>query len=94
MAEKILARHPENGKQGVKIDKAKYELVRDAILETLEVMKEITFGELADVVDTKLRNTFDGSIIWYVTTVKLDLEARRVIECVRGTSPQRIRLKE
>jgi hypothetical protein len=32
-----------------------------------------------------------GSVTWYVTTVKLDLEARGEIERVSGSRPQRLR---
>jgi hypothetical protein len=36
---------------------------------------------------------FEGSIPWYVTTVKLDLEARGVIERVPGPGEQKLTLK-
>lgn len=45
----------------------------------------------ADVGD-KLKGSFDGSVAWYVEVVKLDLEARKMIERVPGTRPQQIRL--
>ena len=41
---------------------------------------EITFGELVADVRCELADRFDGSVTWYVTPVKLDLEARGVIE--------------
>ena len=40
-----------------------------------------------------LGDTFDGSISWYVTTVKLDLEAKGMIERIPKVSPQQLRLK-
>ena len=40
----------------------------------------------------QLDGNFDGSIGWYVTTVKLDLEARGVIERVPNVTPQQLRL--
>ncbi|MDX1416651.1 MAG: hypothetical protein R3293_20795 [Candidatus Promineifilaceae bacterium] len=90
MAEKILTRHPEN-KQGVNIDKNKYDAIRKAILDALNVHQEIRFKDLADAVDQELEGNFVGSIPWYVTTVKLDLEARGIIERVPKSSPQRLR---
>jgi hypothetical protein len=90
--EKILAKHPQPDKQGVRISKEKYELIRKTILDTLHANEGITFTELTEAVKGKLEGTFDGSIAWYVTTVKLDLEARNVIERVPETKPQQLRV--
>ena len=38
----------------------------------------------------RVRDTFDGGIQWYGETVKLDLEARKIIER-SGTNPERYR---
>jgi hypothetical protein len=92
MEEKIFALHPDKDKMGVRISKAKYDVVRDAIIETLRFHGELTFTELFESVNEKLYGNFDGSISWYTTTIKLDLEARKVIVRVPKTSPQRLRL--
>jgi hypothetical protein len=52
----------------------------------------MTFTELERTVSGQLAGNFDGSIAWYVTTVKLDLEARHIIERVPNSSPQQLRL--
>ena len=52
----------------------------------------MTFRDLTDHVHEQLVGRFDGSISWYVTAVKLDLEANRVIERVPGKKPQALRL--
>ena len=78
MEEKILTLHPD-GKQGVNISKEKYETIRQAILSIIEEQKETLFKDLPAEVERKLEKDFDGSISWYVTTVKLDLEARGLI---------------
>ena len=91
MEEKILTLHPD-GKQGVNISKAKYESIRQAILSILAEQEEILFKDLPAAVDRKLEGNFDGSISWYVTTVKLDLEARGLVVRVPKSSPQRLRL--
>lgn len=91
LPEKILTLHPL-GKQGVNIDKVKYDAMRSAILEALDEQPALTFTGLNAVVGKKLEGNFDGSIGWYYTTVKLDLEARGVIERVPGSRPQRLRL--
>lgn len=91
--DKILTLHPA-GKQGVNIDREKYEQMRDEILAALKAEPEQTFSGLNEVVGARLDGRFDGSIGWYYTTVKLDLEARGIIERVPKSSPQRLRLVE
>ena len=91
VAEKIMTLHPA-GKQGVNIDKRKYDMVRQAIEEALQAQPGATFSELTDAVGQRIGDVFDGSVGWYVTSVKLDLEARGVLERVDGRSPQRLRL--
>jgi hypothetical protein len=92
MNEKILTHHPQAGKQGVRISKAKYEMVREAILQALRREGDLTFSRLTEVVGAELKGKFDGSVPWYVTTVKLDLEARGLVRRVPGSSPQRLQL--
>ena len=93
MDDRIMTLHPQ-GKQGVRIDRAKYDVIRDAILAVLREGGDVRFGGLADTVRDRLASAFDGSVSWYVTTVKLDLEARGEIERVPGSRPQRLRLAE
>lgn len=90
--EKIMTLHPDASKQGVNIDRAKYDTVRDAIVSLLEQRGEMTYTDLADAVGEVLTGNFEGSIQWYTVTVKLDLEARGVIERVPRTTPHRVRL--
>ena len=89
---KILTLHPE-GKAGVNISQVKYEQVRTAILSAIQEFGEITFKELPGEVKRRLPG-FDGSITWYTTTVKLDLEARGEIKRINGAKPQRLRLAD
>ncbi len=91
MEEKILTLHPD-GKQGVNISKEKYETIRQAILSILGEQGETFFKDLPAAAERKLDRAFDGSISWYVITVKLDLEARGLIIRVPKSSPQRLRL--
>jgi hypothetical protein len=85
--------HPQ-GKTGVNIDKAKYDQMKEAIIAVLEKHGVVTFSELTTEVQAELAGQFDGSIPWYVTTVKLDLEARGVVERIPQSSPQRLRLTQ
>jgi hypothetical protein len=91
MEEKVMTLHPQ-GKQGVNISKKKYHTVRQSILDALGAHGEMTFTELTESVRQTLQGSFDGSINWYVTTIKLDLEARGEIERIPDRSPQRLRL--
>jgi hypothetical protein len=83
--------HPQ-GKSGVNIDRDKYDTMRQAILDVVQDNGEITFQELTEDVRCNLAGKFDGSINWYVTTVKLDLEARGTVERIPKSSPQRLRM--
>ena len=86
MTEKIKTLHPQ-GKSGVSINKEKYDAVYATILEAIRDQGDITFAELTEAVGNKLEGNFDGSIGWYVTTVKLDMEARNVIERIPKQQP-------
>ena len=86
---KILTKHPQ-GKSGKNIDWQKYESVRSAIISILE-KKELTHTEQFGALKKRLSNTFSGNVSWYGETVKLDLEARKLIQRT-GSKPQKYRL--
>lgn len=88
MSDKIMTLHPQ-GKQGVNISRAKYDQIRAAILDALAQDGELTFTELSQTLGESLAGKFDGSIGWYTTTVKLDLEARGILRARPKTSPPR-----
>ena len=91
--EQILTLNPE-GKKGTNNTLAKYNLIKDAMLELIQQAGEITYQELSDQLEKNLQPTFDGRVIWYVVTVKLDLEARGIIERIPKTSPHQVRIKK
>ena len=70
----------------------KYEIIRNAILSVLCAQKEMTFMKLTDAVEKEVDGKFEGSVTWYVTTVKLDMEARGEVKRVPHSRPQLIRL--
>jgi hypothetical protein len=90
-ADKILTRHPL-GKSGKNIDKHLYETVRDAMLAILQ-NRELSHAELDKQLNKALKGKFSGNISWYGETVKLDLEARGLIERTEA-KPQKYRLKK
>lgn len=93
--ERIQLLHPDPTKSAPRISRRAYELMRKAMLQVIspdgpglrfldlagEIEKRLSPGELGEI----------GSLGWYTTTVKLDLEARGLIERVPGVSPQRLR---
>ena len=88
--EKVLTLHPQ-GKKRRSIDRRKYELTRQAIQDRLE-QGDRAQDELVRCVIDSLENGFEGSKGWYMVSVKLDLEARKVIERYKarpGTGTER-----
>lgn len=89
--ERILCLHPA-GKQGVNILRTKYDAVRCAILQAIGEAGVLHFSDLPARCAALLPD-FEGSIGWYVTSVKLDLEARGEIERLPGKGKQRLQLR-
>ena len=89
--DRIATLHPDPNKQGVSIDKVKYDAVSAAILDSIREDPGLTFEELLVTIEDRLKASFEGSIGWYTVTVKLDLEARGLI-AREGKSPQRLHL--
>jgi Family of unknown function (DUF6958) len=89
--EKILTKHPL-GKSGKNISKQKYHTLKEAILLALQ-NRELTHTELFSQLKKCLTSKFTGNVSWYGETVKLDLEARKIIERT-SSRPQRYRLKK
>jgi hypothetical protein len=85
MSEKILTRHPQR-KTGRSIDREKYDQIRAGILAALG-KKQLTHTELMHALYARLQKRFDGNTHSYGETVKLDLEARRVIERTDSKPP-------
>lgn len=89
--DKILTLHPQ-GKKGVNILKRRYDVIKNFLIENIKKHKEITYEDLSDMAIDELSETFDGKVVWYVVTVKLDLEARGIIERIPKTSPHQLRM--
>lgn len=92
--EKVVCETPTPGKKATRIDKWKYDAVAKAIIKSIPKSgKGLLFSELPEQVKTKL-NKHDlknlGSIGWYTTVVKLDLEVKGRIKRVEGERPQRL----
>jgi hypothetical protein len=95
--EQVLVETPTPGKQPTRIDRWKYDLVHDAILSVVQEDENgVEFSQLAQLVEAHL-STKDlerlGSVSWYTTTVKLDMEVKGELERIPGSKPQKLRRK-
>lgn len=93
-SEKVVCHTPTPGKKPTRIDKWKYDLVRGAILKSVPDKGEgVLFKDLPGQVKQAI-SAQDlkrlGSVSWYTTVVKLELEVVGEIKRVAGASPQRL----
>ncbi|MFK7947342.1 MAG: hypothetical protein AB8G11_07130 [Saprospiraceae bacterium] len=86
--DRILTLHPK-GKKGVNILETKYDTIRNFIIKTIEIYGQISYSKLSDLAVEELTD-FDGKVVWYIVSVKLDLEARKIIKRVPKTSPHEL----
>lgn len=91
---KIICRTPSHGKKPTRIELWKFDLLRSAILNTLPDSGEgLLFKELSNnlkkvIPSEKLAQL--GSLSWYTTTVKLEMEVAGDIYRVANSKPQRL----
>ena len=89
--EKIQTLHPVPGKTNKSISLDKYNQVKETILSILH-NTELTHTELMEKLFDQIKDDFEGGVQWYGETVKLDLEARKIIERT-AAKPARYRLQ-
>jgi lipoate-protein ligase A len=90
--EYIQTLHPHPGKTNKKITLEKYTFIKENLLRILSET-EPTHTELMEKLYENVKDTFEGGVQWYGETVKLDLEARKLIERTQ-TKPEKYRLAE
>jgi hypothetical protein len=88
----IQTLHPQPGKTNKRIVLSKYNAIKENLLAIL-AKKELTHTELMEVLYSRVKDSFEGGVQWYGETVKLDLEARNIIERT-GAKPEKYRLKK
>jgi hypothetical protein len=92
--ELIICRTPTPGKKPTRIKKWKFNLVHDLVLEIVKNSKEgVLFKDLSFLVEKSMDpNTLQklGSVPWYTTTVKLEMEVQGEIKRIPGSNPQRL----
>ena len=90
--QKIQTLHPQPGKTNKKIALSKYNFIKENILSILS-NNELTHTELMEELYASVKDKFEGGVQWYGETVKLDLEARQLIERTT-TKPEKYKLKK
>ncbi|MBS1730135.1 MAG: hypothetical protein JSS67_05075 [Bacteroidetes bacterium] len=90
--EYIQTLHPDPAKTNKRILKSKYDDIQKNLLLILKDSSP-THSELMEAIYDRVKDHFEGGVQWYGETVKLDLEARGIIERM-GTKPGRYRLKK
>jgi len=83
--------HPDTTKTNKKISLEKYTVIKAALLKILS-RSEMTHTALMESLYNIVKDTFEGGVQWYGEVVKLDLEARGIIERTSGR-PAKYRLR-
>lgn len=86
----IQTLHPDPKKTNKKINLDKYKFIKENLLNILNEL-ELTHTELMEELYSRVKDNFDGGVQWYGETVKLDLEARKIIVRI-GAKPEKYRL--
>ncbi|MBL8103380.1 MAG: hypothetical protein JNM02_12670 [Anaerolineales bacterium] len=81
----VLTINPDPTKRGILIEKAVYNLVRDAILASLDDQGPMTPSQLGDMVEDQLQDEFDHSVY---TVVRLDMEVHGELRRVLKVRPR------
>lgn len=93
---RIVCHTPTPGKKPTRIHKWKYDMLRGIILDILDGSADgVEFRSLSGLIEARLsaeQRANLGSVGWYTTTVKLDMEVQGDIVRIPNTSPQRLRL--
>ena len=94
--ERVVCETPTPGKKPTRIHKWKYDLLRGVILDIVGGSPDgVEFKSLSGLVEAQLspEQLSDlGSVSWYTTSVKLDMEVKGDIVRVAGATPQRLRV--
>ncbi len=90
--ERVTMLNPNTGRPDKTIVRSIYDPVKRAILTAISEIDGIRFSDLSDAVEDRTDPALwtKHKVGWYTTSVKLDLEARGLIE--RFASPQQLRL--
>jgi predicted DNA-binding protein (MmcQ/YjbR family) len=88
----IQTLHPDKSKTNKKILLEKYQFIKDELIKILQ-SAELSHSQLMERLHQNVKDIFEGGVQWYGETVKLDLEARKIIERT-GSKPEIYRLRK
>jgi len=89
MDQRIQLKHPSD-KKAVSMDKNKYDVLKNALLDYLKIKGESIHSEIFQAITEDFKNNktnFEGSVAWHLEWVLLDLEARKEIKRIADKSP-------
>ena len=89
-AETIQTLHPNPTKTNKRISIEKYNFIKKNLLDILSE-SELSHTELMEILYSRVKDNFEGGVQWYGETVKLDLEARKLIERTKN-KPEKYKL--
>ena len=87
----IQTLHPQPGKTNKRIVLEKYEFIKAHLLDIVS-SQELTHTELMEELYARVKDSFKGGVQWYGEVVKLDLEARGIIDRTKS-KPEKYKLK-
>jgi uncharacterized membrane protein YukC len=88
--EDIIGTVKPGGKRGIQMIKRQYNILRAFIMNESTQNSELTLTDLLEKARRELVNDIDSDVAWFVLQVKLDLEARGLIELVASTFQKRL----
>jgi hypothetical protein len=87
----IQTLHPQKGKINKIIALDKYNFIKEHLLQIMAEL-ELTHTELMEELFSRVKDDFKGGVQWYGEVVKLDLEARKIVERTK-TKPEKYKLR-
>ena len=89
METRVQLSHP-SGKKAVSIERGKYDVLKKALMSCLGKNKYCTHTDILQQVASQLKKDaidFEGSVNWHLEWVKLDLEAKKIIQRNQDEKP-------
>lgn len=84
-AEEVVRTHRPDGRPGVILLKQEYDFLCSFILSTIEKSDSITLNDLLEKAHAALDGKWSGDLSWKILQVKMDLEARHLLEVMVAT---------